>query len=140
MRSAQSYSSAINVAGQYSVRWGFSDKELFYILDAEQVYQISMKLLANPEFARLNDGQHNRYRAALSKYWDYCKALSGGVAVTAPIKNVPEQEDEIKKNRIDFIAWAQAQQMQKAAILAYLSDIKKCSEFAKENNYIKESI
>jgi len=138
VRSAQSYSSAINVAGQYSVRWGFSDKELFYILDAEQVYQISMKLLANPEFAQLNDGQHNRYRAALSKYWDYCKALSGGVAVTAPIKNVPEQEDEIKKNRIDFIAWAQAQQMQKAAILAYLSDIKKCSEFAQENNYIKE--
>ena len=137
-RSAQSYTSAINVAGQYSVRWGFSEKELFFILDAEQVYQISMKLLANPEFAQLNDGQHNRYRAALSRYWDYCKALSGGATVTAPIKNVPEQEDEIKKNRIDFIAWAQAQQMQKAAILAYLSDIKKCSEFAKENNYIKE--
>ena len=138
VRSAQSYSSAINVAGQYSVRWGFSEKELFYILDAEQVYQISMKLLANPEFAQLNDGQHNRYRAALSKYWDYCKALSDGVTVTAPLKQVSEQEDEIKKNRIDFIAWAQSQQMQKAAILAYLSDIKKCSEFAQENNYIKE--
>ena len=138
VRSAQSYASAINVAGQYSVRWGFSEKELFYILDAEQVYQISMKLLANPEFAQLNDGQHNRYRGALSKYWDYCKALSGGVTVTATIKNVPEQEDEIKKNRIGFIAWAQSQQMQKAAILAYLSDIKKCSEFAQENNYIKE--
>lgn len=137
-RSAQSYTSAINVAGQYSVRWGFSEKELFFILDAEQVYQISMKLLANPEFAQLNDGQHNRYRAALSKYWDYCKALSGDVTVSAPIKNVPEQEDEIKKNRIAFIAWAQSQQMQKAAILAYLSDIKKCSEFAQENNYIKE--
>lgn len=138
VRSAQSYASAINVAGQYSVRWGFSGKELFYILDADQVYQISMKLLANPEFAQLNDGQHNRYRGALSKYWDYCKALSGGVTVAAPIKNVPDQEDEIKKNRIDFIAWAQSQQMQKAAILAYLSDIKKCSEFAQENNYIKE--
>lgn len=138
VRSAQSYSSAINVAGQYSVRLGFSDNELFYILDAEQVHQISMKLLANPEFAQLNDGQHNRYRAALSKYWDYCKALSGGVAVTAPLKRVSEQEDEIKKNRIDFIAWAQSQQMQKAAILAYLSDINKCSEFAQENNYIKE--
>lgn len=137
-RSAQSYTSAINVAGQYSVRWGFSEKELFFILDAEQVYQISMKLLANPEFAQLNDGQHNRYRAALSKYWDYCKALSDDVTVSAPIKNVPEQEDEIKKNRIAFIAWAQSQQMQKAAILAYLSDIKKCSEFAQENNYIKE--
>ena len=137
-RSAQSYTSAINVAGQYSVRWGFSEKELFFILDPEQVYQISMKLLANPEFAQLNDGQHNRYRAALSKYWDYCKALSGGVTVTAPIKNVSDQEDEIKKNRIDFIAWAQSQQMQKAAILAYLSDIKKCSEFAQENNYINE--
>ncbi len=138
VRSAQSYSSAINVAGQYSVKWGFSQNELFYILDAEQVHQISMKLLSNPEFAQLNDGQHNRYRAALSKYWDYCQALSGGAAVTVPIKNVPKQEDEIKKNRIDFIAWAQAQQMQKTAILAYLSDIKKCSEFAQENNYIKE--
>lgn len=137
-RSAQSYTSAINVAGQYSVRWGFSEKELFFIQDAEWVYQISMKLLANPEFAQLNDGQHNRYRAALSKYWDYCKALSGDVTVSTPIKNVPEKEDEIKKNRIAFIAWAQSQKMQKAAILAYLSDIKKCSEFAQENNYIKE--
>ena len=137
-RSAQSYSSAINVAGQYSVRLGFSENELFYILDAERVYQISMKLFANPEFAQLNDGQHNRYRAALSKYWDYCKARSGGLTVTAPIKRVPEQEEEIRKNRIAFIEWAQAQQMQKAAILAYLSDIKKCSEFAQKNNYIKE--
>lgn len=137
-RSAQSYTSAINVAGQYSVRLGFSEKELFFTIDPEQVYQLSMKLLANPEFARLNDGQHNRYRAALSKYWDYCKALSGDTTVSAPIKNVPEKEDEVKKNRIAFIAWAQSQQMQKAAILAYLSDIKKCSEFAQENNYIKE--
>ncbi len=137
-RSAQSYTSAINVAGQYSVRWGFSEKELFTILDAEQVYQISMKLLAVPEFAQLNDGQHNRYRAALSKYWDYCKTLSGGATATAPNKKVFKQEDEIKKNRIAFIAWAQAQQMQKAAILAYLSDIKKCSEFAQANDYIKE--
>ncbi|MBO5197743.1 MAG: hypothetical protein J6B85_04390, partial [Lachnospiraceae bacterium] len=137
-RSAQSYSSAVNIAGQYSGRLGFSDKELYFILDAEQVYQISTKLLANPEFARLNEGQHNRYRAALSKYWDYCNALSGGAIVNAPIKATPEQEDEVKKNRIAFIAWAQAQQMQKAAILAYLSDIKKCSEFAKEHDYIKE--
>lgn len=137
-RSAQSYSSAINVAGQYSVRLGFSEKELYFILDAEQVYQISMKLLANPDFAQLNNGQHNRYRAALSKYWDYCKALSGGATVSVPIKATPEQEDEIKKNRIAFIAWAQSQQMQKAAILAYLSDIKKCSEFAQEHDYIKE--
>lgn len=49
-----------------------------------------------------------------------------------------QQEDEIKKNRMAFIAWAQSQQMQKAAILAYLSDIKKCSDFAQENDYIKE--
>lgn len=138
VRSAQSYTSAINVAGQYSVRLGFSGKELFFILDADQVYQISMKLLANPEFAQMNDSQHNRYRAALSKYWDYCKAISGGATISAPIKSVSEQEDEVKKNRIAFIAWAQSQQMQKAAILAYLSDIKKCSEFAKKNAYIKE--
>lgn len=138
IRSAQSYSSAINVAGQYSVQWGFSEKELFFILDAGQVYQISMKLLTKPEFVQLNDSQHNRYRAALSKYRDYCKAVNDGVTVNTRIKNVPEQEDEIKKNRNSFIAWAQSQQMQKAAILAYLSDIKKCSEFAKENNYIKE--
>lgn len=138
IRSAQSYTSAINVAGQYSVRCGLSEKELFLILDAEQVYQISKKLLANPKFAQLNDEQHNRYRAALSKYWDYCKALSGDITISAPIKSVPEQEDEIKKNRIAFIVWAQSQQMQKAAILAYLSDIKKCSEFAQANNYIKE--
>ena len=137
-RSAQSYSSAVNVAGQYSVRLGFSDKELYFILDAEQVYQISTKLLANPEFAQLNEGQHNRYRAALSKYWDYCNAFSSGTIAKAPIKAMPEQEDEVKKNRIAFIAWAQEQKMQKAAILAYLSDIKKCSEFAQKHDYIKE--
>lgn len=138
VRSAQSYTSAINVAGQYSVRLGFSRKELFFILDADQVYQISMKLLANPEFAQMNDSQHNRYRAALSKYWDYCKSISGRATISTPIESVSEQEDEVKKNRTAFIAWAQSQQMQKAAILAYLSDIKKCSEFAQENAYIKE--
>lgn len=137
-RTAQSYSSAINAAGQYSVRLGFSEKELFLILSAEQVFQISIKLLADPEFARLNDGQHNRYRAALSKYWDYCKTLSGEVALGAPIKKAAVQESEIKKKRIAFIAWAKSQQMQEAAILAYLSDMKKCSEFARENHYIQE--
>lgn len=136
--SARSYTSAINVAGQYSVRLGFSEKELFLILDAEQVFQISMKLLANPEFAQLNDGQRNRYRAALSKYWDYCKTLSVEVSVGVPIKKVSVQESEIKKNRIAFIAWAKSQQMQEAAILAYLSDIKKCSEFAQANDYMQE--
>ncbi|WP_373241160.1 hypothetical protein [Mediterraneibacter gnavus] len=137
-RSAQSYSSAINVAGQYSVSLGYSKKELYFILDKEQVHQISTKLLANPDFAQLNQGQHNRYRAALSKYWDYCNSLTGGTFAEAPVKVEYDQENEIKKNRIAFIAWAQSQQMHKAAILAYLSDIKKCSEFAKENNYIKE--
>lgn len=137
-RSAQSYSSAINVAGQYSVSLGYSEKELYFILDKEQVHQISTKLLANSDFAQLNQGQHNRYRAALSKYWDYCNSLAGGTFSKAPVKVVLHQENEIKKNRIAFIAWAQSQHMHKAAILAYLSDIKKCSEFAKENNYIKE--
>ncbi len=137
-RSAQSYSSAINVAGQYSVRLGFSEKELYFILDKEHVHQISTKLLANPDFAQLNQGQHNRYRTALSKYWDYCSSLVGGTFAKAPVKVVLDQENEIKKNRIDFIAWAQSHQMHKSVILAYLSDIKKSSEFAKENNYIKE--
>lgn len=137
-RSAQSYSSAVNVAGQFSVRLGFSDKELYFFSDQEQIYQISMKLLTNPEFANMNDTQHNRYRVALSKYWDYCNALSGGAIVNAPIKFIPDQDDEVKKNRISFVSWAQEQQMQNTAILAYLSDIKKCSEFAQENDYIKE--
>lgn len=135
---AQSYSSAVNIAGQYSVRLGFSKKELYFILDAKQVYQISKKLLANSEFAQLNDSQHNLYHAALLKYWNYCNVIAGKTIVKASVKVVPEQEDEVKKNRIAFIEWAQAQQMQKAAILSYLSDIKKCSEFAKENDYIKE--
>lgn len=138
LRSAQSYTSAINVAGQYSVRLGFSEKELFCILDAEQVYQISMKLLANPEFAQLNDEQHNRYRAALAKYRDYCKALSGGEVYAQQLKMYPNLEEEIKKNRIAFITWALSQQMQKTMIWAYLLEIKKCSEFAQENNYVKE--
>ncbi len=137
-RSAQSYSSAVNVAGQYSVRLGFSEKELYFVLDAEQVYQINTKLLANPEFAQLNESQHNRYRAALSKYWDYCNALAGGTTVKAPFNVTSEQKGEVAKTRIAFISWAQEQQMQKAAILAYLSDINKCSEFAKEHDYIKE--
>lgn len=137
VRSAQSYTSAIHVAGQYSMRWGFSEKELFFILDEEQVDLISKKLLAKPEFAQFNEGQHNRYRAALSKYRDYCKVISDGTLTSVPLKDasVFEQENEIKKNRKAFIAWAQSQQMQKTAIFAYLSDIKKCSEFAKENAY-----
>ncbi|MGN1216411.1 MAG: hypothetical protein ACI4TD_00375 [Phocaeicola sp.] len=134
--SAQSYASAINVAGQYAVEQGISENELLYILDADQVYQISMKLLANPQFAQMNESQHNRYHAALSKYWDYCQTISSGDTMSVPLKAVSKQEDEIKKNRGAFISWAQSQQMQSAAIIAYLSDIKKCTEFARENAYI----
>lgn len=137
-RSAQSYTSAINVAGQYAVELGISENELLFILDANQVYQISMKLLANPKFAQMNESQHNRYHAALSKYWDYCKAISSGDTVSVPLKAISKQEDEIKKNRGAFISWAQSQQMQTAAVLAYLSDIKKCTEFAREYAYITE--
>lgn len=137
-RSAQSYSSAINVAGQYAVRLGFSEKELYFILDKEQVHQISTKLIANPEFAQLNQGQHNRYRAALSKYWDYCNSLAGETFSKVPVKVVSDSGKELRKNRMAFITWGQSQQMSKAVILAYLLDLKKCSEFAKENNYIKE--
>ena len=138
VRSAQSYSSAVNTAGQFAVRFAFSEKELFFISDPEQVYQISMKLLAHPEFADMNNNQHNRYSAALSKYWDYCNAASGKETVSTPIKVSPAQDSAVKENRVAFIAWAQAQQMQHAAILAYLSDIKKCSEFARQHNYIQE--
>lgn len=138
VRSAQSYSSAVNTAGQFAVRFAFSEKELFFISDPEQVYQISMKLLAHPEFADMNNNQHNRYSAALSKYWDYCNAISGKATVSTPIKVTPVQDGEIKENRVAFIAWAQAQQMQHAAILAYLTEIKKCSEFARQHNYIQE--
>lgn len=97
VRSAQNYTSAINTAGQYSVSLGISEKELFYILDANRVYQISMELLANPEFAQINDRQHNRYHAALSKYWDYCKDISGGVTISVPLKSISEKEDATEK-------------------------------------------
>lgn len=53
-------------------------------------------------------------------------------------KQIYSEQDEIKKNRIAFIAWAQAQQMQKAAILAYLSIINECSNFVCEYGYTKE--
>lgn len=137
--SAQSYSSAITIAGKYAVNIGISDKELYFILDAERVYQISTKLLDDAEFKALNKGQHNLYRVALSKYWDYCNALAKEQMVEAPTEVVSDQEDEVKKNRVAFIAWAQAQQMRKADILIYLFDIKECSEFAQKNNYIEEA-
>lgn len=62
------------------------------------------------------------------------------IADESPSEIAPKHPDEdgVKKNRIAFIKWAQSQQMQNAAILAYLSDIKKCNEIAKENSYIKE--
>lgn len=138
LRLAKIYSSAINVAGQYSVKWGFSEKELFYILNTEQVYQISRKLLAKSEFAYLNNSQHNRYHTALLQYLNYCKAVSSNVTINTPIASISKQGEIIKKNRIAFIAWAQSQKMSKATILAYLLDIKKCSEFAQEQNYVKE--
>lgn len=140
VRSAQSYVSAITVAGQYSRRLGFSERELFLIQDAYQVYDISMKLLTNFEFAQMNNNQHNRYRNALLKYWDYCGDISCGININTQSDRISEQEDEVKQNRIDFIEWAQSQRRQKAAILAYLFDIKKCSEFAQKNDYIKEDI
>lgn len=137
-RSAESYASAINVAGQYSVRLGFSEKELYFILNAAQIYQISKKLLHNTEFAKLNESQHNRYSAALSKYWDYCNALTRETSQGISIKSESDSRDIVAKNRVAFIEWAKKQQMENGTILAYLSDIKKCNEFAKSYEYIKE--
>ena len=136
--SAHSYSSAIKAAGEYAVRLGFSEKELYCVVDAERAYQIGIQLLANPEFARLNDSQHNRYRAALSKYCAYCSALSRGTTTDFSVRLGPDQKDEIKKNAIAFIEWARGQKMLKAVIMAFLSDIKKCNVFAKKRNYINE--
>lgn len=139
--SAQSFTSAIEVAGEYSVSLGYSDKELYSIFDVEQVYQISSKLLANSEFAQLNKNQHNRYGVALSKYWDYCNALSCGTTVSEENKTTSEKKDNVKKireKRTAFISWAREQNMQQEAILAFLSGIIKCSEFAQLHAYIKE--
>ena len=46
---------------------GISENELLFILDANQVYQISMKLLANPKFAQMNESQHGILRLLMTK-------------------------------------------------------------------------
>ena len=136
VRSAQSYSSAVNTAGQYAAQLGISDKELFSMVDPALVHQVCSKLLANQEFAAMNSNQHNRYSAALSKYLEYCNTVSGGEFVAPPTKTLTDLEMAVKKSRIAFIAWAQEQKMHQGAILAYLSSIKKCSEFARQHGYI----
>lgn len=143
IHSAQSYSSAVNVAGQYSMRFQLSEIDLFSITDSKEIESITQRLLKIPEFSQLNDSQHNRYRAALSKYWEYCKHLSeeaeaDSTANTETISVTSSKDSSRTKCRSEFISWAQSQGMTIAGIRAYLSDLKKCSDFAFEHNYISE--
>ena len=143
IHSAQSYSSAVNVAGQYSMRFHLSASDLFSITDSQMIESITQRLLKIPEFSQLNNSQHNRYRAALSKYWEYCKHLSEGAkadstANTETIAVTSSKDSSRSKCRSEFISWAQSQGMTIAGIRAYLSDLKKCSDFAFERHYISE--
>lgn len=131
----KSYSSAINFIGQLAKKYGYSKTDLFYIVDYNKVNEISQKLFDNSEFIKINTIQKSRFQAALSRYWEYCKDLQNSYNNYSINNKTEYYKNEVKEKRIAFIEWAQSQNMQKAVVLGYLSDLKKCSDFVREKKY-----
>lgn len=134
--SARSYSSAVHTAGQYVVQNGIANTEIFALKDYKAVKNIAQQLFRNSKFAAINISQHNRFQSAISKYLDFCRSEQLGQEAETPYDSPMPVEELARQN---FKQWMETQHMQKAAILSYISDIKKCSEFARENGYISSN-
>ena len=130
---ARSYSSAIHTAGQYVIQHGIANMEFFALKDDKTVENMAQQLFDNPEFVAINISQHNRFQIAITKYLSFCRNGQQCQGCDMPYDCSVPVGESIRQN---FKQWMETQHMQKAVIASYLSDIKKCSEFARENGYI----
>lgn len=68
---APNYVSAINSASQFAVRNGIAVKQIYDITEKPELDACFSTLFAHPEFVSFNSAQHNRYSAAMNKYYAY---------------------------------------------------------------------
>lgn len=74
-----SYLSAVKQCGEFAHQHGLLKEDLLFIRDAAKIEQLIQQLLKNHDFLEWNNAQHNRFRAALTKYAEFRKC-------NAPIK------------------------------------------------------
>lgn len=72
---ARSYSSAVKGASDFANKNDLFDGSLFEVSDGAMLSRFVSDLFANPDFIAINESQHNRFSAALSKYHSF---ISGG--------------------------------------------------------------
>lgn len=68
---ATNYSSAVKTISEYGMQWGLLDDTLFNISDTELISDTIKAFGKDVRFVSLNTKQHNRYSAALNKYYVY---------------------------------------------------------------------
>jgi len=99
-RSAQSYSSAVKVAGEYVVEFCIDTKPLYCMSESVRIQNCIDSLFKYAAFVKINKSQHNRYRVALGKYIEHCRAGSAG---SPPLSMESDDLSEKKKNQYAVI-------------------------------------
>lgn len=105
-RSAQSYSSAVKVAGECVVEFCIDNKPLYCMSESVHVQSCIERLFTYVEFTHMNESQHNRYRIALEKYLEYCRASDSGIlqSTYSPQTIVQPSEDLSDEKKKQYAA------------------------------------
>lgn len=82
----RSYLSAISQSSKIGIRYKLMDSSFFEMQDALYVCTAFEALMANAEFVKMNREQHNRFRAALTKYYEFRKEASVSQYPKAPMQ------------------------------------------------------
>ncbi len=147
-----SYCSDIKKCSNFALTHGYAKKDFFSFGNEDDVKKILQMMKEDPAFMELNKQRCGLLTSAMNKFILYLQAGRGMQTTTKKNQKVYSAQDyptvkntsilnfssswKRDKNQKKFKKWMEEQHMKNAAILAYLSDIKKCSEFARENGYI----
>lgn len=88
-----SYLSAINQCAKALKEYGITDDNLLAVTDASALLKYRDALLVKSDFRKINEQQHNRFRAAFNKFIDY---RSSGTPINLPV--VPPVQKAVQKS------------------------------------------
>lgn len=107
----RSYVSAVGQTGNIANEYGVCDTDLMLIEDANYLQKILDRLLNISDFRELNAGQHNRFRAAVSKLIDYRRKnqpminhVQAEAKSQEPVIKVPSISEETRIHYAEILA------------------------------------
>lgn len=95
------YLSALNQSSKYGVEHGLISIDFLKMSDPNNIHAAYSALMGDDEFSRWNQDQHNRFRAAILKYYEYRSSTGSADAIesipdTALRSDVPILSAELK--------------------------------------------